>query len=326
MKSHPAVRRLLVAVSGLALAGAGVLAPTAPVEAATSGAGPVVGSAPVATVVSTREHQAKKKKRKRSARHSEWAAAGQATITPGVMMYTAGAQCTANFVFTDAVGNVFVGYAAHCAGKGEATDTNGCQVSSQPLGTRVDFVSGGSVISGGTALGRGTLVYSSWLAMNEAGTTDGPTCEYNDFALVKVRARDVDKVNPSVPFYGGPTGIDKNGTSLGDRVYSYGNSSLRAGLDLLSPKLGIALGDAASDDGWNHQVYTLTPGIPGDSGSGFMNRAGKAVGTLSTVAIAPLPLANGTGDLLRELTFAKASSVIKGLRLAKGTEAFSSTL
>ena len=35
MKSHPAVRRLLVAVSGLALAGAGVLAPTAPVEAAT---------------------------------------------------------------------------------------------------------------------------------------------------------------------------------------------------------------------------------------------------------------------------------------------------
>ncbi|MEN8674438.1 hypothetical protein [Nocardioides sp.] len=325
MKSLPAVRRLLVAVSGLALAGAGVLAPTAPVEAAPPGVVTVASAAGVATVSSSRDRLAKKK-RKRSARHSDWAAAGQATITPGVMMYTAGAQCTANFVFTDAVGNVFVGYAAHCAGKGEATDTNGCQVSSQPLGTRVDFVSGGSVVSGGTTLGRGTLVYSSWLAMDEAGTTDGPTCEYNDFALVKVRARDIGKVNPSVPFYGGPTGIDKNGTSLGDRVYSYGNSSLRGGLELLSPKLGIAHGDTASDDGWNHQVYTLTPGIPGDSGSGFMNRAGKAVGTLSTVAIAPLPLANGTGDLLRELRFAKATSVIKGLRLAKGTEAFSSAL
>ena len=44
------------------------------------------------------------------------------------MMYTDGAQCTANFVYTDGAGNVYVGYAAHCAGKGEATDTNGCNV------------------------------------------------------------------------------------------------------------------------------------------------------------------------------------------------------
>ena len=31
-------------------------------------------------------------------------------------MYTDGAQCTANFVFTDGAGNTYVGYAAHCAG------------------------------------------------------------------------------------------------------------------------------------------------------------------------------------------------------------------
>ena len=68
-----------------------------------------------------------------------WAPADTAAIHPGTMMYTDGAQCTANFVFTDGAGNVYVGYAAHCAGKGAATDTNGCNVDSVPLGTKVDL-------------------------------------------------------------------------------------------------------------------------------------------------------------------------------------------
>ena len=61
-----------------------------------------------------------------------WAPAASAAIHPGTMMYTAGAQCTANFVYTDDAGNVYVGYAAHCAGKGSSTDTNGCNVDSVP--------------------------------------------------------------------------------------------------------------------------------------------------------------------------------------------------
>ncbi len=32
------------------------------------------------------------------------------------------------------------------------------------------------------------------------------TCAYNDLALVKVDAADVAKVNPSIPFWGGPVG------------------------------------------------------------------------------------------------------------------------
>ncbi len=312
MMSTPLARRLLGAVGAAALATGVLAAPLAPVEAAGS---------PASASAQGRATAPAKAKQKR---HRSWAPAGRATITPGVMMYTDGAQCTANFVFTDAVGGVYVGYAAHCAGKGEATDTNGCKVTSLPLGTRVDFVTNGTLVTSGSTKGRGTLVYSSWLAMDEAGTTDGPTCAYNDFALVKVDKRSVRRVNPSVPFFGGPTGIDTNGTRAGDVVYSYGNSSLRAGITALSPKRGLALGDAAADEGWSHEVYTVTPGIPGDSGSGFMNGSGKAVGTLSTVAIAPLPLSNQTGDLLRELRFAQAHSDIKGLRLTRGTKRFSS--
>ena len=33
---------------------------------------------------------------------------------------------------------------------------------------------------------------------------DANTCAYNDLALVKVAAADVTKVNPSIPFWGGP--------------------------------------------------------------------------------------------------------------------------
>ena len=255
-----------------------------------------------------------------------WAPAATAKIHPGTMMYTDGAQCTANFVYTDGAGAVYVGYAAHCAGTGGATDTDGCQAGSLPLGTRVSFNEGGSLLSEGTVVGNGTLVYSSWLTMHQLGTTDANTCAYNDLALVKVDAADVGKVNPSVPFWGGPTGIDTDGTATGDRVWTYGNSSLRFGITQLSPHTGISLGDDAADAGWSHPLYTVTPGVPGDSGSAFLSDGGKAIGTLSTLGLAPLPASNNIGDLAKELAFAQAHSGISGLQLVNGTEPFDPVL
>ncbi len=253
-----------------------------------------------------------------------WAPADTAKIHPGVQMYTDGAQCTANFVYTDGAGNVYVGYAAHCAGTGAATDTNGCDAGSLPLGTKVDFVEGGSLVTSGTKVGTGTLVYSSWLAMQQAGTTDADTCDYNDLALVKVDSQYLDTVNPSIPFWGGPVSVNTDGTAAGDTVYSYGNSSLRGGVETLSPKQGTSLG--TSGGGWTHPVYTVSPGVPGDSGSAFLDAEGNALGTLSTLAIAPLAGSNGVGDLNHELTFAKAHSGISGLALVPGTEPFSPIL
>ena len=253
-----------------------------------------------------------------------WAPAETAAIHPGVQMYTDGAQCTGNFVFTDAAGKVYVGYAAHCAGTGAATDTNGCDAASLPLGTKVEFAEGGSLVTGGTALGTGTLAYSSWQTMQEKGTTDENACAYNDFALVEVDSEFADDVNPSIPFWGGPVALNTDGTAAGETVYSYGNSSLRAGIEELSPKQGTSLG--VTGDGWSHPVYTATAGVPGDSGSAFLDSEGNAVGTLSTLAIAPLAGSNGVGDLNHELAFAQANSGISGLELALGTEPFSPIL
>lgn len=247
-----------------------------------------------------------------------WAPAATAALHPGVMAYTDGAQCTVNFVYTDGAGNVYLGYAAHCAGTGTNTDTNGCNTGSLPLGTPVTFSNDGSLVSNGTTVGTGTLAYSSWLAMKNAGETDANTCAYNDLALVKVDPAYVNDVNPTVPFYGGPTALG-TGTAAGDKVYSYGNSSLRAGVSQLSPKIGLSLGDSAG--GWTTDVYTLTPGIPGDSGSGFMDANGNAFGVLSTVAIAPLAGSNGVGNLRKELAYANGHGM-SGVAVAAGTSPF----
>jgi len=253
-----------------------------------------------------------------------WAPAQRARITPGVQMYTDGAQCTANFVFTDADRKVYVGYAAHCAGTGEATDTNGCEAESLPLGTKVRFARRGSLAGGGETVGRGRLVYSSWLTMQRRGTTNANACAYNDFALVRVGAKHVGKVNPTVPFWGGPAGLRTEGTTTGDEVYSFGSSSLRAGVAELAPKVGTSLGSWAG--GWSHDVYTASPGVPGDSGSAFLDAQGRAMGTLSTLALAPFAGSNGVSDLAHELRFAQRHAGIDRLRLVRGTQPFSPLL
>ena len=244
---------------------------------------------------------------------SAWAPADSATIHPGVQTYTQGAQCTANFVYEDA-GGVYLGQAAHCAGTGAATETNGCDSGSLPIGTPVE-------IDGASR--PGTLVYSSWITMQQRGESDANACDYNDFALVRVDPADVGSVNPSVPGFGGPTGVGSPGPT-GSTVYSYGNSSLRFGARPLRPKQGVLVRTAGG--GWTHDVYTFTPGIPGDSGSGFFNSTGAAFGTLSTVQIAPLAGSNGVSDLGRELAYMRANSSFTGVNLVPGTEPFNPDL
>ncbi len=242
----------------------------------------------------------------------QWAPSATATIHPGVVTLTNGSgQCTANFLFTDAARNVYLGQAAHCSGTGEATETNGCDANSLPLGTPVSIG-----VSGVT----GDMAYNSWLAMQKSQEKDADACAYNDLALIKLPAGAVDKANPSVPIFGGPVGLNTTGTSNGEAVYSYGNSSLRQGLAALSPKQGTSLGTVGN--GWSHSVYTVTPGIPGDSGSAFLDSQGRALGDLSTLAFAPVPLSNQVSDLNRQLAYAQEHSGIAGLRVVAGTEPF----
>ena len=236
--------------------------------------------------------------------------ASAAKIRPGVQTFTDGAQCTANFLFQDGTGSVYLGQSAHCAGTGAANETNGCLAKSLPLGTRVK-------IDGATR--PGTMVYSSWIAMQRARETDRNACRYNDFALVRLDPADVPRANPTVPVFGGPNALDRDGTRAGERIVTYGNSGLRLGLAATSPKRGYSLGSHSGR--WTHDVYTITPGVPGDSGSGVMDARGAAIGTLSTVALAPLTGSNGVSDLQRQMAYARTHGM-PGLTLIPGTVPF----
>jgi hypothetical protein len=243
---------------------------------------------------------------------SAWSPAGTAAVHPGAQTFTAGAQCTSNFVFEEG-STVYLGQAAHCSGTGGQTETDGCTSGSLPIGTPVEVVGADKP---------GTLAYNAWLTMQASGEKDPDTCAYNDLALVRLDPADVGKVNPSVPGYGGPTGVGTVG-DLGSTVFSYGNSELRGGIAKLSPKQGTVIQNEGG--GWSHIVATVTPGIPGDSGSGFMNQSGQAIGVLSTLQLAPLAGTNGVGDLGRELAYARAHGFPE-LQLVPGTQPFNPSL
>jgi hypothetical protein len=244
---------------------------------------------------------------------SAWAPASTAAVHPGVQTHTDGAQCTSNFVFQKG-STVYLGQAAHCSGTGEQTETNGCTSASLPIGTPVE-VEGASK--------PGVMVYNSWLTMQAKGETNPETCEYNDLALIRLNSADVGSVNPSVPGFGGPTRLGTAGEP-GSTVYSYGNSELRGGVTQLSPKQGILIENEGN--GWSHNVATLSPGIPGDSGSGFLNESGEAFGVLSTLQIAPLAGSNGVGDLGKELAYLRKHTSLRRLHLVPGTEPFKANL
>jgi hypothetical protein len=238
---------------------------------------------------------------------SAWAPAATAKVHPGVQTITDGGQCTSNFVFTDGT-STYLGQAAHCSGTDGNTATNGCDSGSLPEGTPV-------TVDGASR--PGTMVYNSWIRMQAAGETDSETCQYNDLALVRLDPADVANTNPSIPHWGGPTGVGAG--AAGQDTYTYGNSSLRGGITTLSPKRGTIL--QVSPGGWSYDVYTATPGIPGDSGSAFLNASGQAMGVLSTVQLAPLAGSNGVGDIGREIAYARAHG-FPNLTLVNGTEPF----
>jgi hypothetical protein len=242
-----------------------------------------------------------------------WAPLDKATVHPGQVLDTHGSDCTSNFVFLDAANHVYIGQAAHCsANDNNSVNLDGCSSKTLPLGTLVTVIESQII---------GELVYNSWLAMQTRHETNPSACLDNDLALVRLPDAVRGQVSPTVPFFGGPTGVNAAVVAAGDKLYAYGNTPLRGGIGVLSPKAGVVA--MAVDDNWSYLAYFLTPGIPGDSGSAVLDAQGHALGVLSSLVTTPTPGSNGVSDMQRMLAYARATSGIKGLRLVDGTEPFS---
>jgi hypothetical protein len=235
-----------------------------------------------------------------------------APITPGVRMLSpisagTATACTAAFVFTDGTAG-YLAYAAHCAGAGESMGLNGCEAETLPIGSEVLVErNDGERVSA-------RLAYSSWATMQERGETEAALCYLNDFALVELDPADVETVDPSVPVFGGPVGIDTDGTEPGEPVYSYQpNNEGGAG------KSGTSLGDG--EGGLTHRVETSPPGRPGDSGSGYLDGDGEAFGVLST-RFQDGRNTNGVADLASALSYANRYGGLGRVALVPGTAEF----
>jgi hypothetical protein len=104
--------------------------------------------------------------------------------------------------------------------------------------------------------------------MQAIGETNADACSYNDFAVVRIAAADVGKVNPSIPHWGGPTGTNTAGNAALARVYSYGNSSLRYASGRASGVLStVAIAPLTGSNNFSdlHRAlgYARSHGVPG---------------------------------------------------------------
>lgn len=234
-----------------------------------------------------------------------------APIRPGIATDTGGGRCTANFVFTDDKGRVYLGQAGHCAQDPtdeSAPSADTCDYGRQlPIGTPVGLGDTGIL---------GRLAYSSWLTMQENGESDLATCRYNDFSLVRIPDEVIDRVNPTVPVVGGPTGLNTDGVQAGDVMTGWGNSPIWQDLEWLHPKRSIAV--ETDPSGRAHWIYSFYPGVPGDSGGPYLDPQGRAIGSLSELSLEP-PGANIITDISRAMVYAERHGALRGLRLVLGS-------
>lgn len=147
--------------------------------------------------------------------------------------------CTMNFIFTDAAGALYFGTAGHC-------------VSGR----------GASVGLGGTSYG--TVVWSEF----------DDRIIPNDFALVAIHRGLYGQVDPSMRFWGGPTGVTEPADGdLGDVIAYHGYGIPWGSIGPLRPRVGVLRSDNAREYG------SVSPATFGDSGGPvLLLKTGQALG------------------------------------------------
>ncbi len=197
---------------------------------------------------------------------SAWAPAGQATVHPGVQVFTEGAQCTVQL---------------RLRGRRRRSTSARPRTAREPAGRPKPTAAAAARCRSARPVEgdrrQQTRHARLQLVADDAGKRRDRS---RHLRLQRPRAdrgstRPTSaKVNPSVPGFGGPTGVGTVG-GLGSTVYSYGNSELRGGITKLSPKQGVVVQNEGG--GWSHNVVTLTPGHPRRLGQRLPQRVGRRV-------------------------------------------------
>jgi hypothetical protein len=239
-------------------------------------------------------------------------------IGPGSMLLierdgtTAG--CTANFVWEDS-GSYYLGAAGHCflgnGAVGDNTSPDGDDLSNVTVRVGIDYTFGGlTALNGlrGTTYELGDVVYARQAAAD--GTQVG-----HDFGLVEIPQKAIDEgiVDPSLPQFGGPTGVvDSGALPSGEPICQYGNGVGNGEVFATKGRRGASLGAFGTYRGW----YAALRGSPGDSGSAILGADPTAdpEGTVAAGALTHLT-AEGTAGTTIERCKEMANEDI-GLNIA----------
>ncbi len=195
----------------------------------------------------------------------QWPDADVADIRPGsrIVIQDVG-QCTANFVFRGTghrSDRLYLGTAAHCVGEN--------------IGNAVRLRS-----SSGTVIGN--VAFSAW---KESGHSLGLGGSDRDFALIELDPAVHGRVHPSMIHFGGPTGLmPVEEVAAAQKVATYGNSGLRYGVHPSNHREGYV---TSVNEPWTVYVFTVTPAVWGDSGSGMIMGDGRALGVVVTLGFVP---------------------------------------
>jgi hypothetical protein len=231
-----------------------------------------------------------------------WASLEHALVRPGSRIENErGTGCTANFLFTNPQGTkAYIGTAAHCFGVG-ADNSPSCDDTFEPLSSGDAAImplyqpTGAEVLSfppTPTVVGR--FVYSSFVAMQDAGESTDILCSHNDFALIELDDNTTRLANPAMWHWNGPTGLRSDKAVLGEHVFTFGGTAMRNHpADVTRAREGYVtpserdLVDPDSDIAF----HAALPGgcIGGDSGSPLTDDQDRAFGVVTRSAAGNSP-------------------------------------
>jgi hypothetical protein len=160
-------------------------------------------------------------------------------------------SCTFNFLFTDPKGGRYIGTAGHCilSQAGERSWAPGAG----PVASAFD--------AQGTAAPIGRFVYA---VMQDP----------KDFAVIRLDRAVT--ANPAMCHFGGPIGLNTDLTNATTTLHHFGNG---VGIGNVVPARTEVATSMASPD----HVFADGVAVFGDSGSGVVDDAGRAVGVLVTI-------------------------------------------
>lgn len=221
--------------------------------------------------------------------------------------------CTLNFLFHHKDYRYFMGTAQHCI-----SSTTRCQQPDEAIGDP-NLLFWNEYTAGSTAVRQHRtedtwLAYSSGITMWERGDTEGLQCVGNDFALLELGPEALAVTHPAMRRIGGPTSLGPlEGLAPGTLVHGFGSSSLRTCQEgftcsAVEDHLDIKHGAVVDMErgGWIYRIYTYSPGIFGDSGSGMLGPSGEAIGVASTIQVAPMTGSNAFTNVAKALDYMEA--------------------